>query len=480
MPLHMLLSLAILLHNAIGRVHYVAPDDSSSTNGNEATQSLQFYLKNASKYFSSDSHFYFKVGHHDLNIDLVIQNVTNVRLTGESLSIIRCTSHVSIIILNVTNFTMGNITFENCSTNCSDYLYTGFRPDFRPTTTSKFKLSSNASILLYYCISVKIDNITIIITEGNIAMLVVNMGKYSKLWNIYIIVQTNSPSINESLLTQTNGILLYFANDSYRNNPTNKASSTILFDNFHFTTYGSNSHSTYYAISSLLFQNSSRVFVVIQNTAFINLTNVTALYYYSEMCGFTVSNELTIRNSVVSNNIGNPSIKMFHVILNNIKCRYFEYRRLYYLQRNINIKFINCTFKNNLNMSSMVYISPASSQYVTCYLYLIASSFCNNRNIHFFIMKSDEVNIWQSSNNIWFINVKIISNVHNRGQNLISVINSRVWFYGPIEIINNKYYVNIWKFHLSICMFKYNIIVTNNMVRQIFTGAFGIIREIQH
>ena len=132
MPLHMLLSLAILLHNTMGRVHYVAPDDSSSTNGNEATQSLQFYLKNASKYFSSDSHFHFKIGHHDLNIDLVIQNATNVRLTGESLSIIRCTSHVSIIILNVTNFTMGNITFENCSANCSDYLYIGFRPDFRP------------------------------------------------------------------------------------------------------------------------------------------------------------------------------------------------------------------------------------------------------------------------------------------------------------------------------------------------------------
>jgi len=74
MPLHMpsLLSLAILLNHAMGRVHYVAPDDSSSTNGNEATQSLQFYLKNTSKYFSSDFHFYFKMGHHNLNTDLVV------------------------------------------------------------------------------------------------------------------------------------------------------------------------------------------------------------------------------------------------------------------------------------------------------------------------------------------------------------------------------------------------------------------------
>jgi len=200
----------------------------------------------------------------------------------------------------------------------------------------------------------------------------------------------------------------------------------LLFDNFHFATYGSNSHSTYYAISSLLFQNTSNVSVVIQNTMFINLTNVTALYYYSEMCGFAVSNNLTIRNSVMSNIIGNPSIKMFYVILNNIKCRYFEYRRSYYLQQYINVNFINCTFKNNLNMSSMVYVSPASSRSVTCYLYLIASSFHNNRNIHFFIMKSDEVNIWQFSNNIWFRNIKIISDVHDRGQNLISIINSRV------------------------------------------------------
>ena len=111
-------------------------------------------------------------------------------------------------------------------------------------------------------------------------MLVVNMGNYSKLRNVYIIVQTNSPSINESLLVQTNGILLYFGNG---NNPSNKAS-IILFDNFHFTTYGSNSHSIYYAISSLLFQNTSNVSVVIQNTMFINLTNVTALYYKKFCC----------------------------------------------------------------------------------------------------------------------------------------------------------------------------------------------------
>ena len=124
-----LLSVALLLHIAMAKVYYVTPDDSKSINSNDtdSAKSLEYYLKNTSKYFSSDSQFQFKMGYHYLNTDLVIQNITNVTLTEKSLCIIRCTSHVSIIILSVTNFRLENITFENCSANYSNHLHTGFR-----------------------------------------------------------------------------------------------------------------------------------------------------------------------------------------------------------------------------------------------------------------------------------------------------------------------------------------------------------------
>ena len=98
MSFHIVLFVSLLLlHVTIAAVYNVT----TSSNDTESADSLGYYLKNTNNFFSSDSQSNFKMGHHYLNTDLVIQNVTNVTLTGESLCIIRCTSHVSIIILHV-------------------------------------------------------------------------------------------------------------------------------------------------------------------------------------------------------------------------------------------------------------------------------------------------------------------------------------------------------------------------------------------
>ena len=144
-------------------------------------------------------------------------------------------------------------------------------------------------------------------------ILVVNTRNYSKIINTHIIVQATN-CYNSSL--QTNGIMLYFNNFD---NPYNK-SSQIHFDNFRFTTNGLCTHPIYYAIKTLLFQNNANISVTIQNTIFTNLVNVTALYYYGEMCGITVRNNLIVQNSTVFNNTGNPILKMFHIVLNDIHC----------------------------------------------------------------------------------------------------------------------------------------------------------------
>ena len=406
------------------------------------------------------------MGHHYLNTDLVIQNVTNVTLTGEGLCIIRCTLHVSIVILNVTNFSLENITFENCSTNYRNYLHTDIRYDI--TSVSK-PGPSNASILLYRCMLVEITNIIITISESNTGILVVNTRNHSKITNIRIIVQSNN---NSSL--QTNGIMLYYDN---WNNPYNK-SSEIQLDNFQFTTNGSCAHPIYYAITSLLLQNNANVSVVIQNTIFTNFVNVAALYYYGEMCGIGVNNNLTVRNCIVSNNTGNPSLKMFHIVLYNIQCiRLFTSKQLYYLQQYTFVNFTKCKFENNSNMTSMIYVSPASSRATTGYFYLEKNTFYNNRNAHFIIMKSNTDNIWQLSNYVVINNTNITSNVHDEGHNLMSFTNSWVWFNGPITIMDNHYYTRIANFHLSTCALHYVITISNNTARQVLSGSFVILSE---
>ena len=468
MSLQIFLNVAMLLHMTMGRVYYVIPDNYSTINNNDTTNSLGYYLKNTSKYFSSDSQLKFKLGNHYLNTDLVIQNTANVKLTGENLSIIKCTSHVNIIILNVTNFTLNNIHIKNCGDSYSNYLL-----KYHFTFIPRFKHQSNASILLYRCTSAEVNNITITIAEGNTGMLVVNMRNHSKVINIKITVQPNCPSVNISL-SQTNGILFYFDDDWHI--PIKEKFLEAELDDIQFTTNITCLHLRYYAIALFLFQDNSNVSVTIQNTKFTDLISVTALYYYVETCGIQVRSKLTIMNCAITSNIGSPSLKMFYITLNNTNCiQLYMYFKLYHLQQHVYVRFTNCTFERNFNMSSIIYLSPISSRSITCYLHVTTSSFHNNRNVHLLIMRNDEDNIWQNSNIILIKQVNITSNFHDKGQNLMSFTNSLVNLHGPIKIMDNKHYINILNFHLSVSVLKYNINITNNTVRQLLTGTFVVL-----
>ena len=459
-----ILFVALLLYITNAVVYYIKSDDNESINNNytESGESLEYYLKNTSKYFSSDSLFHFKMGHHYLNTDLVIQNVTNVTLTGDSLCIIRCTSHVSIIILNVTNFSLENITFQNCSANHSNYLH-----------TVKFTSNSNASMLLHGCRSMEINNITVIIQEGNSGMLIINPRNRTQISSVTITIQIYCLSANKSSL-QTNGIVLYYEEQRIPKN----ISSDIQFNNFQFIINGSCSHPIYYAITSSILQNNANVSVVIQNIMFRDLINVTALYYYGETCGITASNNMTISNCAVSNNTGSPSLKLFQITLNNMQYfRLFKSNQLNHLQQYTKIVFIKCKFENNFNISSIIYVSPAFSRATTGYFYLGSNIFHNNRNTHLLIMNSGTENIWQLSNYVVVIKVNITSNVHDEGQDLMSFTNSWVTFKGPIIIMDNHYYTNIGNFHLSICVFHYWIYIINNTARQILSGSFVLLND---
>ena len=169
------------------------------------------------------------------------------------------------------------------------------------------------------------------------------------------------------------------------------------------------------------------------------MINVTALYYYGETCRIDVNDNLTIRNCVISNNVGYANLKMFCITLYNIQCNGLVTRKqLYYLQQYNTISFINCMFENNFNMKLMIYVSPASSRATTGYFYLERITFHNNRNTHFLIMKSDTDNLWQLSSYFEISESNIIANVHDRGQDLMSFINSVVSFNGLIIIMDNQ------------------------------------------
>ena len=434
-------------------------------NGSD-TESLEYYLNNTNKYFLPNRQLHFQPGIYYLNVDIVIENITNFSFIGEDSCKIRCTSNVSIVILNVSNFTLENINFENCNKNHSTDLHTSF--DYEYVSISK--PSCNASILLYNCTSVVINNISVLVTAGTTGIIAVNVRAHSTLTNISITVNCTICPTKDKHPKQINGILFYY---DYWNNKT----TDMELDNFQFTANGSCAHPLQYAIALLLFQNNTNISFIISNTKFENLRNVSALYYYGETCGIFTINILMFINCVISNNIGHPTFKMFELILYNQGCFDISLLQNFYIQQSNNISFVNSKFVNNHNITSMIHLTPASSRATTGFVYIVNSSFCNNNNAHFLNLESDRENVWQLSNYIRIHTVNISSNRHFEGQNLLSATNCWIRCSGNTLITNNSLYENIMKLHLSGTIFQHNITIVGNTARQMFYGSYVFIGD---
>ena len=85
--------------------------------------SLQYYLLNVTKYFTSNTQLLFLPGLHHLHTDLIIQNVYNISLigsTGNGTTLdtvtIQCRSSVSIIMTNINDLTIRDIQLNDCQT----------------------------------------------------------------------------------------------------------------------------------------------------------------------------------------------------------------------------------------------------------------------------------------------------------------------------------------------------------------------------
>ena len=214
------------------------------------------------------------------------------------------------MILNVTNFTLFNIGFKNCNKNHSAYLHTTF--DYGHISISE--PSHNASIFLYHCTSIVISNITVLVTAGTTGLLIVNVKSYSTLTNVSITSNHTICPAKYQSIEQTSGIVIYC--DYW-----NKNRAKILLDNFQFLANESCASPLQYVITLLLPQSNTEIFIIIKNTNFKDLRNVSALYYYGETCGVHARNLLVFVNCIISNNTGKPGfLQLFQINLCNQKC----------------------------------------------------------------------------------------------------------------------------------------------------------------
>ena len=109
-------------------VYTVTPDGDSNTTCHHC-HNLQHYLLDTTKYFTSNTQLLFLPGLYHLHTDLIIQNVHNISLIGNSETTIpnvtiHCSQYVGIAFINITNLVISNMVIQQClSQHFSDMFY---------------------------------------------------------------------------------------------------------------------------------------------------------------------------------------------------------------------------------------------------------------------------------------------------------------------------------------------------------------------
>ena len=126
-----LLVLISLLHLITATsVYYVTPDDDQSDINNHCPidhecHTLQYYLLNNSKYFTSNTQLHFLQGNFYINADIVIDSLHNFSLVGSGVNntLIECSTPSLIVIINCTNIVIKNITTgSQCGNKIKEHL----------------------------------------------------------------------------------------------------------------------------------------------------------------------------------------------------------------------------------------------------------------------------------------------------------------------------------------------------------------------
>ena len=109
-----MLCLLAFLPIASPAMYLVKPDDEHHVIKN--AHSISYYIENSHKYFTSHTELLFLPGLHNLQNDLVLQNVMNFTIHGNGTSVIQCNGlEIMVVAIHITDLTIHNIELMNCS-----------------------------------------------------------------------------------------------------------------------------------------------------------------------------------------------------------------------------------------------------------------------------------------------------------------------------------------------------------------------------
>ena len=450
MASYLSLLITSLLHMATSTTYYVIPDHYSLHNyTNSNTFTLQHYLNNTREYFVSHNQLHFLPGQYYINNHLLFREIHNFTMTGHEInqSVIVCSQSAGIIVTNVDNFTMQNIVFNDCESSIilssGDKIY--------------------VSVLFSYCSSVTIHNVYVNVSynvsTGLIGIYVANVVESEIIdvkVQVNILLCHNHPN-------EISGLKVYY------NVGAKVQLAGVIIEAFNYYLQKSCLKYSQCAIKCIILTNFFTV--IIQNTVFANLSNSSALYYYGNENSKYNDNTQRITyffiiNVTVMYNTGFAYLKMFHIVPNfGVHDNKFQYTKSS-LEFSKIFGFFNCSFVQNTNIETMIYIESLS--YLSkVYLQIEHSTFHDNTDVCFLQVTKGYI----LPNIITFVFLETLTvsnnNQHCYGEDLILIKNAGVMFSNNVFVGNYYKYNSIMKLQSSIIYFKHTNKFAKNKARYI-------------
>ena len=386
-----LILLISLRHVVISTIYNVIPDDHNSTCNCNHCHTLQHYLLNISKYFTSNTQLLFQPGLYHLHDDLIIQNVHNISLIGSTANgttlntVIQCNKLPSIEIANVSNITIQNLMLQRELSVLNSELL-------------EFDLIMvHSSINIRDCINISVDHLQIHL---------INYNSSSGEMELYPSLQM----VNILGKSQLSHILCYKVQITYTDTEIQNNNNVLLIND--------------YQTQNEFVQNEPIINLYIEQTSYsitVQISNTTVVDYLDLFISFQCDR--------------NVSPGIFELIINNCKFKnnnniIFELQNCVGNKCNTNVYFKNCYFLNNYAVATISY--GVTLKITNCAFYdnIKVLKPAELAGIHTDL--STTINI---SNTI-FSNINVFCRLYDTESDLINLKHTDIFFTGTVAFTN--------------------------------------------
>ena len=503
-------------------VYYVTPDNQSHINNDcpidHECHTLQYYLLNNSKYFTSNTQLHFLQGNFNINADIVIDSLHNFSLVGSGVNntVIECSTPSLIALINCTNTVIKNITTgSQCGSSMQPYYnivrIIQLRNALHFYVDHKPAIKLHTSIYIFNSYSTMIQSV-LIRTHG---IFIINGLGNTSLTDIVLCdsdLEILYGDYDLKALQLSNKYILQIVNFKYCADKTTRETVTVA-EKLYYTImveFFQKPYNTEVFIEDSIFQflkridlininfwysNSNKNLVIIKGCQFLNNSGVfkinsamIAVTYFSDVLnekdGLNIINtdEVQILDSIFINNAAyhEPAIIIkLYLLPSHYEISYFTLSNCTFV---MNSNFVILKTLTNLVMYDIFY-ETFLQQFFGKLLYqsLLKDLFCTitiNNSVFISAGNDKDRNAIYCHYVILNLNGPLVfTQFKSKNDSIISIERVNVTIHGYVEFLNNNAVSLLSKIEVGSIQFKENFLLNisnNKFYEEVFSVFYDI------